>query len=159
VIPRPFRNAMLSAGLVYALTIVHHIYGAIAFETPWRYHAAFLGLGATVATFVVTRGAAHGRGHRLRQAAFALLLGLTLVLAVALVGLFEGGYNHGLKVALFFVGAAPATMRRLFPPPTYEMPGDVFFEATGVLQLFAGLVAARACITLWRARRRWLPVG
>jgi hypothetical protein len=32
-------------------------------------------------------------------------------------------------------------MHRLFPPPTYEMPDDVFFEVTGVLQLFAVLPA------------------
>jgi len=26
-------------------------------------------------------------------------------------------------------------MRRLFPPPRYELPDDAFFEVTGVLQV------------------------
>ena len=37
-------------------------------------------------------------------------------------------------------------MNRLFPPPTYEMPSDVFFEVTGVLQFLAAVVAARASL-------------
>jgi hypothetical protein len=32
-------------------------------------------------------------------------------------------------------------MTRLFPPPTYEMPNDLFFELTGVLHV---VPAARA---------------
>jgi hypothetical protein len=67
--------------------------------------------------------------------------------------MFEGGFNHAIKLLLFFGGAAPETMQRLFPPPTYEMPSDVLFEVTGVLQFVAGLHAARANIALWRGRR------
>ena len=50
-------------------------------------------------------------------------------------GFFEGGYNHVLKDVLHFGGASPALMRRLFPPPRYELPDDAFFEVTGVLQV------------------------
>ena len=67
--------------------------------------------------------------------------------------MFEGVYNHAIKLLLFFGGAAPETMHRLFPPPTYEMPSDVLFEVTGVLQFVAGLIAARATVALWRGRR------
>jgi hypothetical protein len=152
VIPRLVRNVNLSASPVYALTIVHHVYGAIVFDTPWRYHAAYLGVAGIAATLLLTWGSTRGPSV-LRQAATALLAALTLILAVGLIGVFEGAYNHAIKLLLFFGGAAPATMRRLFPPPTYEMPSDVLFEATGVLQFVAGLIAARASVALWRDRR------
>jgi hypothetical protein len=153
VIPRLVRNVCLSTWLVYVLTIIHHVYGAIAFDTPWRHHAAFLGLGGIAATLLFMWGAARWRTPVLRQVAAVLLLALTLVLAVGLIGLFERGYNHAVKLLLFFGGAAPDTMHRLFPPPTYEMPSDVFFEVTGVLQFLAALVAARAGLALWRSRQ------
>jgi hypothetical protein len=37
---------------------------------------------------------------------------------------------------------APAVMVRLFPPPTYEMPNDAFFEITGMLQVVPAALAA-----------------
>jgi hypothetical protein len=33
-------------------------------------------------------------------------------------------------------------MARLFPPPTYEMPNDAFFEVTGILQVVPAALAA-----------------
>ena len=153
MIPRLVRNVSLSASLVYVLTIVHHIYGAIAFDTPWRYHAAFLGVAGIAATLLLTKCSTRGGSSVLRQTTTAVLAALTLILAVGLVGVFEGAYNHAIKLLLFFGGAAPETMHRLFPPPTYEMPSDVLFEVTGVLQFVAGLIAARATVALWRGRR------
>jgi len=150
--PRLVRNVSLNASIVYVLTIVHHVYGAIVFDTPWRYHAAFLGGAGIAATLTLTWGSTRWVPPVLRQVATALLAALTLTLAVGLIGLFEGGYNHGVKLLLFFGGAAPDTMRRLFPPPTYEMPSDVLFEVTGVLQFVAGLIAARVTVALWRDR-------
>ena len=149
MIPRLVRKVSLSASLVYALTIIHHVYGAIAYDTPWRLHAAFLGLGGIAATLLFMWGATRWRTPVLRQLATVLLLGVTLVLAVGLIGCFEGGYNHAVKLVLFFGGAGPDTMNRLFPPPTYEMPSDVFFEVTGILQFLAALVAVRASLALW----------
>ena len=150
MIPRLVRSVSLSACLIYVLTIIHHVYGAIAFDTPWRHHAAFLGLGGIAATLLFKWGATRWPRPVFRLLATVLLLALTLVLAVALIGVFEGGYNHAVKLLLYFGGAPPDTMRRLFPPPTYEMPSDVFFEVTGVLQFLAALVAARAGLALWR---------
>ena len=157
MILRLVRNVSLSASLVYVLTIVHHVYGAIAFDTPWRHHAAFLGFGGIAATLLFMWGATRWQAPVLRQVATVLLLALTLVLAVGLIGVFEGGYNHAVKLLLVFGGAGPETTNRLFPPPTYEMPSDVFFEVTGVLQLLAAVVAARASLALWRRRQEPAP--
>jgi hypothetical protein len=43
-------------------------------------------------------------------------------------------------------------MHRLFPPPTYEMPDDVFFEVRGVLQLFAALPVIYCTYRLFYAK-------
>jgi hypothetical protein len=137
---------------VYALTIIHHVYGAIAFSTPWRHHAAFLGLGGIAATLLFMWVALRSRARIVRQAAALLLLLVTIILAVALFGVFEGGYNHLVKLVLFFGGASADTMTRLFPPPTYETPSDVFFEVTGGLQFAAAMVTAQFSFDLWRRR-------
>jgi hypothetical protein len=63
---------------------------------------------------------------------------ITLVPSIALIGCYEGIYNHILKNILFYGGADAALLRALFPSPMYEMPNDAWFEITGVLQ---GIIA------------------
>jgi hypothetical protein len=75
---------------------------------------------------------------------------------VLLIGGFEGFYNHVVKNALYFGGLPEAWMRSLFPPPTYEMPNDLWFEATGILQVVpAGMAVYHlvGCIPTWPHRR------
>lgn len=67
---------------------------------------------------------------------FWLFILLTLLPSMCMIGIVEGLYNHALKNILFFGGASTATLQRLFPAPTYEMPNDLLFEVTGVLQGF-----------------------
>ena len=56
--------------------------------------------------------------------------------------------------AVLLAAASPQTMRRLFPPPAYELPNDVFFEVTGALQLLLGSFAGHRLYRLLVARRR-----
>ena len=79
---------------------------------------------------------------------------VVLVIPVALIGFFEGGYNHALKNALYLAGASAAVLRRLFPPPTYELPNDLFFEVTGVQQLVLAVATGYQLFLLIRERRR-----
>lgn len=51
---------------------------------------------------------------------------------------------HGLGRAKS--GTSAGWMTSLFPPPTYEMPNNLIFETTGILQVRPAVVAARA---LW----------
>jgi hypothetical protein len=44
-------------------------------------------------------------------------------------------------------------MRRLFPPPRYELPDNLFFEVTGVLQVVPAAVTAYHLYQLVRQRR------
>ena len=75
-----------------------------------------------------------------------------LVLSVGIcalwLGLYEGGYNHGIKNLAYGAHLPASIFNALFPTSLYEPPGDWFFEFSGVLQLPLGLFAGRAA---WRA--------
>jgi hypothetical protein len=81
------------------------------------------------------------------RAALRLFIVLTLPVPVGLIGFFEGGYNYMVKNVLYFGDLPRATLDQLFPPPRYEMPNDLWFEVTGILQFFLGLCAV---YYLWR---------
>src|SRR3546814_15643418 len=55
---------------------------------------------------------------------FWLNWGIILVPSIALIGVYEGIYNHLLKNILFFSGADRSLIASLFPAPKYEMPND-----------------------------------
>ena len=129
-------DRMVLGGLAISLlTSVHHYYGAYLYKTPWRRHAAPIsGLATAVAlgSLLVLRKRTSSVADAV---AFWVLTADTLVVQVGGFGVFEGAYNHLLKDALYLGGASPAQLRRLFPPPRYELPDDAVFEVTGVLQV------------------------
>jgi peroxiredoxin len=153
-IKAPNRTQSLTAGFsavaVLLLTIGHHLYGAFLYDTPWRAHMAHLGamgiIGIVAAMSIVWRW----EGTPIGRAGLWVFTMLTVAFPIAWIGLFEGGYNHVLKNALYLGGLSPDRMRVLFPPPTYEPPNDVLFELTGVLQFFLALVTIRAISPLVR---------
>jgi ubiquinone/menaquinone biosynthesis C-methylase UbiE len=126
---------------VLLLTTIHHVYGAAIYNTPWRNHVAFISLPA--AFFIAGALFASGKYPNTTFGRVALWSAITAIVVIPFgaIGLFEGGYNHVIKNALYFSGAPFNLMRRLFPPPAYELPDDLFFELTGVLQFFVALPA------------------
>ena len=123
------------------LTSVHHVYGAILYQTPWRYHAVLFSVAAALVmlgALALLRSRAEaplGRG-----AWWALVL--TILVTVLMIGAFEGGYNHLVKNVVYFAGAPADWMSVLFPPPRYEVPNDILFEVTGILQVVPAVTAA-----------------
>ena len=146
------RTLLLSIA-VLVLTVVHHLYGAAIHATPWRHHVALVAMPVLLVLIL-----AHGV-HRWRlstalgRSSLWLFIVVVALIPVAAIGIFEGGYNHLAKNVLFFGGAPRGTFERLFPPPVYEAPSDPWFEATGLLQLVLGLLAARSLLRLLRERR------
>jgi hypothetical protein len=63
-----------------------------------------------------------------------MLGALALAFPFAMIGLFEGGYNHVLKNVLYFGGATRDLLQALFPAPTYELPNNLLFELSGIAQ-------------------------
>lgn len=150
----------LSAGAGLLLTAVHHLYGASVYNTPWRMQVAFVAAPGMIvialSLFAATRYAGTTPG---RVSAWLAIVVIALV-PIAAIGLFEGAYNHLLKNVLYFSGASRELMVRLFPPPTYEIPDNWFFEITGVLQFFVSLPTIYLSYLLWRtALRRATPTS
>jgi hypothetical protein len=140
----------------YVLTSVHHVYSStfIAPDTgltgPFRGSWRSLGFLAFAVPLLAALAALHayarsGRGRWLH--AYALLSGGVFT---ALVGVWEGGWNHAAKLVAFAHGLqggyayGPAWLLSF---PAVQPPRDAFFEVTGVLTLVVGLWNAWA---LWR---------
>lgn len=144
---------LLAAISLLALTMIHHFYGAAIYATPWRHHVVLMVL-PVLFVLILAYGV-----HRWRPSSFLgrgfmwVFIGLTLLVPVGWIGLFEGGYNHVVKNALFFARVPRATYDQLFPPPTYELPNDLWFEVTGALQFFIGLYVGYCLIRLWSEKR------
>lgn len=144
---------------ILLLTSAHHAYGAYIYATPWRLHVVAL---AIAAAGTIGAGAHAFRRYSPRMAGtigFWMLCTTALVVPFAMIGFFEGGYNHALKDALYFGGASPQSMHTLFPAPAYEMPNSFFFELTGVAQLVPGVIGTGhlyALVRRWSGRRNIL---
>jgi len=145
--------AFVYSAAVLILTVVHHLYGAWRYATPWRHHVAIAVaplLIVLTAAFIAVSG---NYGIRIRTAASWMFLGIGAAAAVAWIGLFEGGYAHVLKNLAYFGGLPRATFATLFPAPAFEIPDDVFFEATGIVQFILAVPAALYLLRFWRAVR------
>lgn len=146
---RSSSGALLSVAATIALTVVHHLYGAWRYDTPWRHHVAIIVLpifALLLVAYVVQR--LKPRTHLGAVALWLFVVGGGAV-AVLWIGLFEGGYAHLVKNVAYFAGVSDATFARFFPAPTFEVPDDAVFEITGIAQLALGLSAA------WYLRRYW----
>jgi hypothetical protein len=121
------------------MTTIHHVYGVYIYNTPWRVHAAIV---SGLATALIAASAWLLQRHwndEFGAAALWVFIVVTFLVPFLGFGVFEGGYNHLLKVVLYFAHVSRTLTVRLFPPPTYEMPNNAFFEITGVLQVVPGL--------------------
>lgn len=138
---------------VLALTCVHHAYGAAAFDTPWRLHIIFFAVPAAIVIVALLYIAGAYRHEPLGR--MALWAGALLILAfpVAMIGFYEGGYNHLIKNIVFFAGGEE-TARNLFPAPTYEMPNDLIFEITGIAQFPLSVLTIIMTVAMLRGSRR-----
>jgi hypothetical protein len=134
------KRATLGSMGICAVTTVHHVYGAYIYNTPWRLHAAVISALATALIAVSLRLLRRRSNDGIGVVASWTFMTITFLVPFLGFGVFEGVYNHALKIALYFAHTSPVLMARLFPPPTYEMPNDAFFEITGVMQVIPGFV-------------------
>ncbi len=141
----------LYSNILMGLTSVHHVYGAMVYHTPWRLHILFISVPVIIATLLLNRLVLISC-----KSLWTWMYGLLIFLAsVLLIGSYEGLYNHVLKNILYFGGLSAGGMAVLFPPGMYELPNDVFFEITGMLQ---GIVVIPLAIHFMRWVRLLLAV-
>jgi peroxiredoxin len=159
----PKRSRLVKAGgsaiSVLLLTIGHHLYGASVYDTPWRAHVAHHAMVGIILILVTVVIAWKWNGTRIGREALWLFTVVTVLFPIAWIGLFEGGYNHVVKNALYFGGLSRERLLALFPPPRYELPNDLVFEVTGVLQFFVALQTVRATYRVVRDTKRIVTLG
>jgi len=142
---------------ILLLTSVHHAYGAYVYQSPWRLHVVPLSIAAGAVIYGAERMLRTRGTTAAGTIAFWIFCAVALAFPFGMIGLLEGGYNHALKNLLYFGGASPELMTAWFPPPTYELPNDLFFEITGVLQLIPGVMGSYYLLLLIRSR--WTARG
>jgi hypothetical protein len=119
--------------MLMMLTSVHHIYGAIEYKTPWRLHVLMLSVPVIVATLYLNR-LLTDKEASVKSYWFWIYWTIVLLCSITYIGIFEGLYNHILKNVLYFGGLSKYWMNVLFPSHIYEMPDDITFEVTGIMQ-------------------------
>jgi len=132
-----------SALLILLLTSIHHAWGAAIYETPWRLHIVFISVPVAIVIAVLLYVSGNGRAWSTAARWMAILV--IVGFPIALIGFWEGGFNHLVKNIVFFAHGEAAA-RAIFPSSIVEMPNDVVFEVTGVMQFGAALYA------LWKLR-------
>jgi len=136
---------MIKAGLAsigtMLLTAIHHSYGAFIYQTPWRHYISLVSVAVIVALALTLFVSWKWMTKPMGRLALWLFAVISFLIPVIWIGLFEGGYTHLLKNILYSSGASRTLYLKMFPPPMYETPNDVFFETTGVLQVFLGVLA------------------
>lgn len=124
------RRSLLATLLIFIVTSLHHVYGAIVYDTPWRTHIVPFG-GAILVISLLFMFLYKKYDKKIYDRLYMLISFLFFGL---MIGVYEGLYNHLLKNALYFGGLAIETWRIFFPAAIYEVPNNAFFELTGILQ-------------------------
>ena len=118
----------------------HHWYGAVVYDTMWRAGVSTWILAIVVITCSILYFYWKFIDSIIGKLALWLFLSVAVFFQTGFI-LFEAVYSHVLKNILYFGGVSQPTLQKLFPPPAYHLPDNLFFEFTGVLQLI-GLLAA-----------------
>lgn len=145
-----FQKIYQSSLSIMILTLIHHAYGALIYEDPFRLHVMYGAIPVILIQLLAYRKVQGTSSALIRQLAFAAFMLISVVISVCAIGLYEGGYNHLLKNLLYFGGATQATLDLLFPPAVYEMPGNYFFEVTGIFQFVFGMYGIYCLIQYWK---------
>ncbi|MFD7323169.1 hypothetical protein ACFV9D_19070 [Streptomyces sp. NPDC059875] len=125
------------------ITTVHHVRGALVFDTPGRYHSILIAL---ILLAVPATAYALGRattGTR-QDVAWWTFWATTLVGFAVVFGAVEGVTTHVITPVL----------RRGYPS---DEPFDLVFEATGILHILPAVITATLLIRLARSRRSPRP--
>src|SRR3546814_13131537 len=77
--------------MVMVVTMIHHAYGAWAYDAPWRRHVVPVAAALIAAMMVLAR---FGNAPSARAA----LVALVVIAPLGWIGLFVGIYNHAAKL-------------------------------------------------------------
>lgn len=134
-----------------ALTSIHHVYGGLLYDSTFRLSMPII----AVVELPIVLGLLFW--YRQNRSGVALVLFCIVAALVGVVlGLIHTLYGHLYKDILFLAGIPADTVRNFFlpviPNDFIYPPNDLFFEATGVLELATICLIA---IFTYRLIRNW----
>ena len=139
--------------MILLLTIIHHIYGGIIYDTPVRFHIAWFAIPVIVVMILLYHLHFWKKSSpTISKIALWIYVAVLVVIPFGTFGLVEGGNNHLLKNILYFGGVSEEKMLQIYSDPIAEMPNDFWFEFTGVLQFVAGVYIGYMLIQFWRIK-------
>jgi hypothetical protein len=147
------KKLLWSGIMILLLTIIHHIYGGIIYNTPVRFHIAWFAIPVIAVMILLYAIQVRKKSSpALSKITFWIFISIIILIPFGTFGLVEGGYNHLLKNTLYFGGASEELILQFYSDPIFEMPNDFWFEFTGILQFFAGVYIGYVLIKLWRIK-------
>src|SRR5688572_31080207 len=93
------RIAWYSVALA-VLTTIHHVYGAVLYQTPWRLHILMMSIPVIILTLIFRRQLTKKDSDN-KCFAFWAFYFISLVPSLGFIGVFEGIYNHLFKNIMF----------------------------------------------------------
>ena len=144
--------AVISGIIAGVISSIHHWYGAIAYDTPWRAGVTYWIAGLVFVVYSLLYLYWKNVGNAVGKVSIWLFF-LGAVIFQAGFITFECVYSHVLKNILFFGGVSEPVLERLYPSPAYHLPDNMFFEVTGLLQL-VGFVAVWFAYRVFREKPR-----
>jgi hypothetical protein len=124
------------------LTLIHHFYGAIIYAAPFRMHVALFAIPILGIQIAAYRAYKRSKTAWVKKICLLVILVISMVFSIVAIGFFEGGYNHVVKNVLYFAGTPVAVLDKMYSS-VYELPNDLVFEATGMLQFVTALFCLR----------------
>lgn len=148
-------SAVLSVGTM-VMTLVHHLYGAVIYDEPFRLHVAIFAVPVILLLLSAYVGYKKVSNVGFKKIFLATFLVASMLFSVAAIGLYEGGYNHVIKNILYFAGISTETLDKIYPS-VYELPNDFVFELTGIAQFVMGLMCGMQILRV--PAKQWLELS
>jgi hypothetical protein len=146
---RPLAFLVLVVATEGALTIAHFAHGATVYEDPSRLHIVTPALAAVGVVVALSAAYAIRPSSILR---WLVALSVTVPF-ICTFGLYHGGFEHVLKLALFATGTSPERLLAIFDSPDFAVPNDAMFEASGVLTFVVAAVVTHHLARFMRDTR------
>lgn len=131
--------AVISGIIAGLISSVHHWYGAVEYNTPWRISVSYWIMGSILLVYSLLYVYWKNLGNIIGKSAIWLFLFIAVIFQAGFI-MFESVYSHVLKNILYFSDVPQSILEKLYPAPAYHLPDNLFFELTGLLQL-VGFVA------------------
>ena len=113
---------LLASAAILLLTVFHHFYAAALFDTPWRRHVAVIVMPVLLLMIVLYVVYQWRPLTFAGKASFWLLMLVAVLVPIAWLGFYHGGYTHLVKLILVLGGVPQTTFEQLCP--VCEVPGD-----------------------------------